>query len=82
MINFKIIYKILGSLLFLEAILMTICLGMALFFGEDDILPFLVSIIITVFFGFVTKCLGRNAENRLSRRDSFIVVTFLSLIHI
>lgn len=76
MINFKIIYKILGSLLFLEAILMTICLGMALFFGEDDILPFLVSIIITVFFGFVTKCLGRNAENRLSRRDSFIVVTF------
>ena len=75
MINFKIINKILGSLLFLEALLMIVCLGMAFVFGEDDILPFMVSIVVTVFFGFLFKYHGRNAENRLSRRDSFVVVT-------
>lgn len=65
MINFKIINKILGSLLFLEALLMIVCLGMAFVFGEDDILPFMVSIVVTVFFGFLFKYHGRNAENRL-----------------
>ena len=76
MINFKIINKILGSLLFLEALLM----GMALLFGEDDILPFMVAIIVTVFFGFIFKYFGRNAENRLSRRDSFFVVSVTWLL--
>ncbi|HBN47248.1 MAG TPA: potassium transporter, partial [Prevotella sp.] len=80
MINFKIINKILGSLLFLEALLMAVCLGMALLFGEDDILPFMVAIIVTVFFGFIFKYFGRNAENRLSRRDSFFVVSVTWLL--
>lgn len=31
MLNFKLIYKILGQLLFLEALLMSLCLAMALF---------------------------------------------------
>ena len=75
MINFKIINKILGSLLFLEALLMAVCLLFSLFFGEDDTLPFMASIVVTVFFGFIFKYFGRNAENRLYRRDSFIVVS-------
>ena len=75
MINFKIIYKILGSLLFLEATLMLWCLFMALWFQEDDTFAFLVSVIVTTFCGFVCKYLGRSADNYLSRRDSFLVVT-------
>lgn len=75
MINFKIIYKILGALLFLEAIWMLMCLVMALLFGEDDTPAFMVSVVVTMLCGFVFRGLGRNAENRLSRRDSFLVVT-------
>ncbi|MGI6232458.1 MAG: TrkH family potassium uptake protein [Prevotella sp.] len=75
MINFGIINKILGSLLFIEASLMVWCLGVAFYYNEDDIFAFGVAIIITVFCGFILKYLGRNAENRLSRRDSFLVVT-------
>ncbi len=75
MINFKIIYRILGALLFLEAILMMVCLAVALSFCEDDTPAFLVSVVVTVLCGFVFRGLGRNAENRLSRRDSFLVVT-------
>lgn len=77
MINYKMIYKIMGALLFQEAVMMFICMFMALGYEEDDIFSFLVSAIITMFFGFVLKYKGRNAENRLSRRDSYLVVTLL-----
>ena len=53
MINFKIIYKILGSLLFLEAIMMLACLGVALYYGEEDTFAFLVSVLVTVVGGYL-----------------------------
>lgn len=80
MINYKIIYKILGALVFIEASMMIWCLLMALFYGEDDVLTFTISIVITVFCGIVLRFMGRNAENRLSRRDSFLVVTLVWVI--
>lgn len=80
MINFKIIYKILGSLLFIEAAMMFWCLLMALYFGEDDMLAFTISIVVTLFAGFILRYLGISAENRLSRRDSFLVVTLVWVI--
>ncbi|MGI6242171.1 MAG: TrkH family potassium uptake protein [Prevotella sp.] len=75
MINFRIIYKVLGSLLFIEITLMLWCLIMALYFGEDDILTFIISIVVTLLGAILLKYAGRNAENRLSRRESFLVVT-------
>lgn len=75
MINFKIIYKILGSLLFLEAFMMLTCLGIALYYGEEDIFAFLVSIVVTLLAGFILGYKGRNAENIMSRRDSYLIVT-------
>jgi trk system potassium uptake protein TrkH len=74
-INFKIIYKILGSLLFLEAFMMLTCLGIALYYGEEDIFAFLVSIVVTLLAGFILGYKGRNAENIMSRRDSYLIVT-------
>ena len=53
MINGKIVYKILGSLLFIEAALLLICLGMSFYYNEDDIIAFLISAITTTLFGFV-----------------------------
>lgn len=75
MLNYRLINKILGSLLFIEASLMMWSLIVALIYDEDDIFSFVVSIIITIFFGFIFRYYGRNADNRLSRRDSFLVVT-------
>ena len=75
MINYQLIYKILGSLLFLLGVLMLACAGIALFYKEDDIMAFLASMLFTVCCGFVLKYLGRNASNNLSRRDSYLLVT-------
>lgn len=65
MINGKIVYKILGSLLFIEAALLLICLGMSFYYNEDDIIAFLISAITTTLFGFVFKHKGYGADNAM-----------------
>jgi len=75
MINYRTIYKIIGSLLFIEAALMLSCLAMAIYYVEDDIMAFLVSIIATLFFGFVFRFMGRNSDNTMGRRDACLVVS-------
>ena len=75
MVNFRIIYKIIGSLLFLEAFFMGWCLVIGLVHHEDDVLAFLVSMLLTFGCGFLSLYLGRDAENALSRRDAYVVVT-------
>ena len=80
MINFKLIFKVIGALLFQEAFLMVLCMVMALCYGEEDALPFMGSIVVTAFFGFIFKFIGSRAENRLSRRDSYLLVTLIWVV--
>ena len=75
MVNFRIIWKVIGSLLFIEALFMLWCLGIALWAGEDDMLAFLFSSLLTAGSGFLFLALGRKAENTLGRRDAYVVVT-------
>lgn len=81
MINYKIILRVLGSLLYGEAVTMLICMAVALCYQEDDILLFASSAIITVFAGAVLKFWGRKAENRLSRRDAYLLVSLVWIIY-
>ena len=80
MVNFRIIWKIIGSLLFIEAFFMAWCLGVAVWAGEDDTLAFLLSMILTAGSGFLFLFLGRKAENALNRRDAYVVVTLAWVI--
>ena len=75
MVNYRLLSKILGQLLFIEAFMMLVCLGTAFYYAEDDVFSFLVSMLITIAGGLVFRYLGRNPDNRLSRRDAYIVVT-------
>ena len=75
MVNFPLVYKIIGSLLFLLGALLGICVAISIYYGEDDLLSFLISAIVTITAGFIFKYLGRNADNSLSRRDSYFLVT-------
>lgn len=75
MINFRIISKILGSLLFIEGFFMACCLAMAFSFHEDDELAFMTSTILTFGGAFIFLFFGHEAENSLSRRDAYVVVT-------
>ena len=75
MLNLKLISKILGSLLWIEGVLMLLCLLVSLIYYGVDILPFVWSILITVGAGIVFRLLGRHADNLLGRRDAYFVVT-------
>ncbi len=75
MVNFRIISKIIGSLLFIEAFFMAWCVAMAAYFHEDDVLAFMVAMLVTFGSAFLFLLGGRKAENILSRHDAFVVVT-------
>ncbi|MCD8291191.1 MAG: TrkH family potassium uptake protein [Prevotella sp.] len=80
MINFKLIYKVLGSLLFIEATMLLCCIVMSFYYKEDDSLAFIVSLILTVMMAIGLKYLGREAENSMGRRDAYLLVTLTWVI--
>ena len=73
--NLRLVANIIGHLLYFEALMMMICLGISLYFGDDDIFAFTLSIVITVIAGLTTCYFSRDARNRLNRRDSYLVVS-------
>ena len=75
MINAKLIFKILGSLLNIEAAFMTLCLVVSLCCQEDDMLPLAFTLGITLAAALLLRLLGRGANNALSRRDAYLLVT-------
>ena len=75
MLNTKLIFKIFGSLLLIEAVLMFCCLGVSLVSGGSDVMPFTWSIIALLAVGVAFRLLGLRASNALSRRDAYFVVT-------
>ena len=80
MLNYRLIYKILGSLQFLLGVLLLGCSLIALYYHEDDGVAFLISSVFTFSCGFVLKYMGRDADNNLSRRDAFLLVTVTWLV--
>lgn len=80
MINYQLICKILGQLLFLEAVLLLASLGVALGYQEDDVFAFLVTIFITIGAGLALKWRGHNADNSMSRRDAYLVVSLAWIV--
>ena len=75
MINKKIILRILGFLLYIEALLLALCSGFGFYFGEDDRMAFIISAALSVLAGVAFSYFGRNSEKRFGRRDGYIVVT-------
>lgn len=75
MINLKLIYKIIGSLLFIETVMLMLCLGVSLYYTETDIPAFAMSVVVSALCGFAMRYMGRDCDNTLSRRDAYLVVT-------
>ncbi len=80
MINIKIIYKIIGTLLFIEAAMMMWCLGLSIYLHEKDMLAFLISIAVTVLGGVGFRRLGRGDDRTLGRREAYLLVTLTWII--
>ena len=75
MFNWRLIFKILGSLLWIEAAFMSLSLVLALYHQESDIMAFALTVGITALAGTVLRLLGRQSTNTLSRRDAYLLVS-------
>lgn len=75
MLNLPLIYKALGTLLYLEAILLAVCLGLGIWQGESATLTFGIPVAIAITLGMALRRKGHKAENRMSRRDGFLIVS-------
>ena len=76
MINWKMIYKIMGFLLFIEAGFLSLCIALSAFYQEPDLPAFIISTLITIAVGIPLSYAGKQAERKLSRKDGYVVVTF------
>lgn len=77
MINTKLISKILGALLNIEAAFMAVCLIVSLCYREDDMWPLAATLGVTLVVALSLWLLGRGASNSLSRRDAYLLVTLV-----
>ena len=75
MFNWRLIFKILGTLLWIEAAFMSLSLVLALYHQESDIMAFALTVGITALAGTVLRLLGRQSTNALSRRDAYLLVS-------
>lgn len=75
MINWKLLAKILGQLLFFEAVMMSVCALMSLIYREADLSAFGLAIAVTAVVSFLLQYVGRDTTNSLNRRDAYLIVT-------
>ncbi|MBR1667559.1 MAG: TrkH family potassium uptake protein [Bacteroidaceae bacterium] len=72
--NWKLIAKIMGFLLFIEAGLMMLCQGVCWLYDEG-IKAFSPAIAIALLLGITGVIVGRNAGRKMGRKDGYIVVS-------
>ena len=80
MINWKMISKIMGFLLFIEAGFLSLCTALSIFYKEPDMAAFILSTLLTIAVGIPLSYAGKDAERKLSRKDGYVVVTFAWII--
>jgi len=80
MIDWKLLYKIIGQLLFLEAAVLLGCALMSFCYHEPDLNAFLITVGITLATSFILQYAGRNADNSLNRHEAYLVVTLVWIV--
>lgn len=80
MLNYPLVYKALGTLLQLEALLLALCFGMGFCFSETHHLTFGIPTLVALLTGTLFRFFGRHAENRMGRRDGFLIVSLTWIV--
>ncbi len=71
----KIIFRILGFLLFIEAGFLLGSLALSFYYNENTISTYLYSLAAMVGVGSLFLYIGKGKERNISRKDGYIVVT-------
>ena len=75
MINFKVIFNIIGFLLILDGIAMMLGIPFSIYYNDNDILVLLISGTITSLIGFVMYYFTKGSSKDIRKREGYIVVS-------
>lgn len=78
--NTRMVFRTMGALLLIEAVFMTLALGISLWYGEADSGIFLLSTIITLLAGLIGLLVGRRAESRMGEREGYVIVAMVWVV--
>ena len=77
MINFRFITNIIGKLLFVESAFLILCIIVALIYGENDLMAFVYSAIITLGVGSLMTFTVKVKDRVLAKKDGYLHVDHL-----
>ena len=80
MINFRIIFRVLGSLLVLEGIFMLLALPFSFYYGEESYKPIIYSSAITILTGCLSLLANWNIDKNFGKREGYIIVSSVWII--
>ena len=75
MINFKVIFNIVGFLLILDGIAMMLGIPFSIYYHDNDIIVLLISGTITSLIGFVMYFFTKGSSKDIRKREGYIVVS-------
>ncbi|MEN8192307.1 MAG: potassium transporter TrkG [Bacteroidota bacterium] len=75
MINFRVIFNIVGFLLILDGIAMMLGIPFSVYFNDDDIFALLISGAGTAIFGFLLYYFTKGSDKEIRKREGYIVVS-------
>lgn len=78
--NFKLIIRVLGFLIFVEGVAMLLALAVALIYGENDTTAFLISSGICLVTGGIIAWLTNGAKKDIGKREGFIIVALVWVV--
>lgn len=76
----RVILRIIGLLLQLEAIFVALCIGVSVYYSENIVYAYLYTIAALVGTGLLLTYIGYNKERNISRKDGYIVVTLCWIV--
>ena len=75
MINFRVIFYLLGFLVLIEGLFILLCAPVSAYYGDSDFGSILISGIITVVIGLIIYFTFKNTDKSIGKRDGYIIVS-------
>ena len=80
MINYKLIFNILAKLIIIEGLFILLAAIFPLIFHEQDLVPILLSALITFSFGGILLLVTKNSNKQIGKHEKYIIVSLVWVV--